>query len=133
MSILLDGEATDGQLMAARFDASEGAASPYHLHTREDEVFIVISGTARLWCGDDEMEAPEGGLVFLPRHVPHAYRVASAAADLLIICTPAGGEGLYRYVSRDRATPRPDGFEITAERLADGARLIGSVIVGPPR
>lgn len=133
MSILLDSEATDSELMVARFDAGDGAASPYHLHTREDEVFMVISGTARFWCGDEEMELSEGGIIFLPRNVPHAYRVTSAAADLLIICTPAGNEGLYRYVGRDRATPRPDGFAITAERLAEGARLIGSVMVGPPR
>jgi mannose-6-phosphate isomerase-like protein (cupin superfamily) len=133
MSILLDSDATDRQMMVARFAASEGAASPYHMHTREDEVFMMISGAARFWCGDEEMEVSEGGIIFLPRDVPHAYRVTSAAADLLIICTPAGNEGLYRYAGRDRASPRPDGFEITAERLADGARLAGSVIIGPPR
>ena len=51
MSILLDSEATKGQLLVARSRTSEGVASPYHMHTREDEVFMMIIGTARFWCG----------------------------------------------------------------------------------
>ena len=133
MSILLDGNATGGQLLVARSSTTEGVASPYHLHTREDEVFMILSGTVRFWCADEESELSEGGIVFLPRNVPHAYRVTSAKADLLIICTPAGNEDLYRYAGHDLATPRPGGFEITAERLAEAASLAGSVIVGPPR
>lgn len=133
MSILLDSEATEGQLLVARFDTSEGVASPHHMHTLEDEVFMMISGTARFWCGQEELDLAEGGIVFLPRNVPHAYRVTSAKANMLIICTPGGSEGLYRYVGRDRGTPRPDGWKITPERLAEGAQMFGSIIVGPPR
>ncbi len=32
---------------------------------------MVISGTARFWCGDDEMEVSEGGIIFFLRNVPH--------------------------------------------------------------
>ena len=53
LAILLDGKATDGQLMVGRFDVSEGEAPPYHKHTREDEVFMLIKGTALLWYGDE--------------------------------------------------------------------------------
>jgi len=56
LAILLDGKATNGQLMIGRFDVSEGEAPPYHKHTREDEVFMLIKGTALLWCDDEEME-----------------------------------------------------------------------------
>ena len=48
--------------------------------------------------------------------MPHAYRITSAKAEMLIICTPGGSEGLYRYVGRDRATQRPEGWAITPER-----------------
>jgi hypothetical protein len=34
LAILLDGKATDGQLMIGRFGVSEGEAPPYHKHTR---------------------------------------------------------------------------------------------------
>jgi hypothetical protein len=53
------------------------------------------------------------GIIFLPKNVPHAYRITSAKAEMMIICTPGGNEGLYRYVGRDRAAQRPDGWAIT--------------------
>jgi mannose-6-phosphate isomerase-like protein (cupin superfamily) len=108
-------------------------APPYHKHTREDEVFMLIKGAALLWCDDQEMELSEGGIVFLPKDIPHAYRITSKKADLLMINTPAGIEGMFRYAGRDRATPRPDGFEISAERMAAGADKFGQIILGPPR
>ena len=43
MSILLDSNATDGQLLVARFGTREGVGSPYHMHTREDEVFMIVT------------------------------------------------------------------------------------------
>jgi quercetin dioxygenase-like cupin family protein len=67
LAILLDGAATDGQLMMGRFDVSAGEAPPYHQHTREDEVFMLIKGTALVWYDDQEHEAGEGGVVFLPK------------------------------------------------------------------
>src|SRR6201993_3210468 len=129
LAILLDGKATNGQLMIGRFDVSEGEAPPYHKHTREDEVFMLIKGTALLWLDDQEMELSEGGIVFLPKNIPHAYRITSKKADLLMINTPAGIEGMFRYAGRDRATPRPDGFEISPERMAEGADKFGQIIL----
>ena len=131
LTILLDGKATDGQLMIGRFDVSEGEAPPYHKHTREDEVFMLIKGTALLWYDDQEMELSEGGIVFLPKNIPHAYRITSKKADLLMINTPAGIEGMFRYAGRDRATPRPEGFEISPERLVEGADKFGQMILVP--
>jgi quercetin dioxygenase-like cupin family protein len=133
LSILLDSEATNGQLLVARSHISEGVASPYHLHTLDDEVFMMISGTARFWCGEEGSELAEGGIIFLPKNVPHAYRIISPKAEMMIICTPGGNEAMYRYVGRDRATQRPDGWAITPERLAEGAKLAGNVVLGPPR
>jgi quercetin dioxygenase-like cupin family protein len=133
LTMLLDGAATDGQLMMGRFDVSEGEAPPVHMHTREDEVFMLIKGTALVWYDDQEYELAEGGVVFLPRGVPHAYRITSAKADLLMINTPGGIEGMFRHAGRDKATPRPEGFQISPERMAEAAEKFGNVIVGPPR
>src|ERR1700712_2210179 len=133
LSMLLDGAATDGQLMVGRFDVSRGEAPPYHMHTREDEVFMLIKGTALVWYDDEEMELAEGGIVFLPKNIPHAYRITSAKADLLMINTPAGIEGMFRHSGRDKATPRPEGFEISQASLAEGAKAFGQIILGPPR
>jgi uncharacterized cupin superfamily protein len=119
--------------MIGRFDVSEGEAPPYHKHAREDEVFMLIKGTALLWYDDQKMELSEGGIVFLPKNIPHAYRITSKKADLLMINTPAGIEGMFRYAGRDRATPRPEDFEISPERLVEGTDKFGQIILGPPR
>jgi mannose-6-phosphate isomerase-like protein (cupin superfamily) len=48
-TILLDSKATEGQLTVGRFDVPKDEAPPFHLHTREDEVFLLIKGTALVW------------------------------------------------------------------------------------
>jgi quercetin dioxygenase-like cupin family protein len=133
LSVLLDSAATDGQLTVGRFSIIKGEAPPFHLHTREDEIFLLLKGDALVWSGDEEFELSEGGIVYLPKNVPHGYRITSDTADLLMMCTPAGIEGMFRQAGRDLATPRPDGFEITKERMAEAADKFGQVILGPPR
>ncbi|MFJ8580904.1 cupin domain-containing protein [Micromonospora sp. NPDC093277] len=133
LSLLLDGAATGGSLTVGRFAVSKGEAPPFHLHTREDEVFLLLQGSALVWAGEERMELAEGGIVYLPRNIPHGYRITSATADLLMICTPAGIEGMFRQAGRDRAAPRPDGFEIDPAVMAQAADAYGQIIVGPPR
>jgi quercetin dioxygenase-like cupin family protein len=131
LAVLLDGLATNGQLMMGRFDVSEGEAPPYHRHTHEDEVFLLIKGTALVWCDEQEYELAEGGVVFLPKQVPHAYRITSKKADLLMINTPAGIEGMFRETGRDKTTPRPPGFAVKPDPAI--SEKYGNIIVGPPR
>lgn len=131
LAMLLDGKATDGQLMIGRFDVAEGEAPPYHKHTREDEVFLLIKGTALVWCDDQEYELAEGGVVYLPKNIAHGYRITSKKADLLMINTPAGIEGMFRETGRDKSTPRPPDYAVKPDpALAD---KYGNVIIGPPR
>jgi hypothetical protein len=40
---------------------------------------------------------------------------------------------MFRHAGRDRSTPRPDGFEISPDLLAEASEKYGSVILGPPR
>jgi quercetin dioxygenase-like cupin family protein len=131
LALLLDGKATNGQLMMGRFDVSEGEAPPYHKHLHEDEVFMLIKGTALVWYDDQEYELAEGGVVYLPKNVPHAYRITSPKADLLMLNTPAGIEGMFRETGRDKATPRPPGFHVTPD--PEVSQKYGNVIVGPPK
>jgi hypothetical protein len=70
-------------------------------------------------------------VVFLPKQVPHGYRITSAKADLLMINTPAGIEGMFRETGRDKATPRPPGYQVKPDPAV--ADKYGNVIMGPPR
>lgn len=71
--------------------------------------------------------------MYLPKNIPHAYRMTSKKADLLMINTPAGIEGMFCYAGRDKAAPRPEAFEIPAERLAEASEQFGCITLGPPR
>jgi quercetin dioxygenase-like cupin family protein len=132
-SVLLDAAITGGQLTVGRFDAPKGEAPPFHMHTREDEIFMLIKGTALLWVGEEERELSEGGILYLPRNIPHGYRITSDRADLLLIATPAGIEDMFRQAGRDLSTPRPEGFEISRDVLAAAADAHGQIVIGPPR
>jgi quercetin dioxygenase-like cupin family protein len=133
VSVLLDGAATGGQLTAVRSRLREGPASPVHLHRNEDEMFILLQGAGLFWVGDECHEVGEGGAVFLPRNVPHAYRFTSPEVDLLTLCTPSGMENFFRGAGRDLAEPRPDGWEVTLDALVGAAQAGGQDILGPPR
>ena len=132
-AVLLDAAATNGQLGVGRFRVSKGGAPPYHKHLREDEVFMLIKGTALLWCDDEEMELSEGGIVFLPRNVPHGYRITSSEADLLMMCTPGGFEGMFRQAGVPVTSPRTPNSEPSREAMVKAADDFGQVVLGPPR
>jgi quercetin dioxygenase-like cupin family protein len=131
MSVLFDGAATAGQLTVLRSSLPSGSASPVHLHSAEDEMFIVLRGSGLFWFGEQRFEVGEGGAVFLPRGIAHAYLFTSDA-DLLTICTPSGSEGFFRAAGRDVRSPRPEDWAITPASLAAAAAAHGLQILGPP-
>lgn len=64
----------------------------------------VLEGGIWVSCGDERWEIAEGGFVFLPRGVPHAWDVTSGEASLLIMTTPAG---LEEFLADFHGAPRP--------------------------
>lgn len=60
-----------------RFVLLQGGLQPRmlihpHVHEREDEMTIVITGTLGARVGDDEYKLGSGGVLLKPRGVPHA-------------------------------------------------------------
>ena len=73
------------QLIAAGFE------SPYHMHHNEDESFLLREGTATFIYDGATFEAKAGDYIFLPRNIPHGFRV-NTECRLLIFNTPGGFE-----------------------------------------
>ncbi len=132
LQLLLDSEATEGNVMLARQSLRAGDATPIHLHTREDEMFVLLSGRGVFWYGDDELLAEEGSVIYLPRNVAHGYHCLTDM-DLLTLCTPAGLETFFRSAGHDLATPKPARWEYTAAGMGAAAEAAGVEILGPPR
>ena len=132
MTVLLDSEATEGNLFLARTQLKAGDAAPIHVHSAEDEMFVMLSGRGVFFCGDDELVAEEGAVVYLPRDIPHGYQ-CQTDVDLLTMCTPAGIERFFRAAGHDVAMPKPAGWELTPATMAAAAGAVGLQIVGPPK
>ncbi len=132
MSVLFDTETTNGQLTVLRSRLSKGSAAPVHVHSREDEMFVLLKGEGVFWAGDERYELTVGGVVFLPRNVPHAYRFTSEDVDILTLCVPSGIEEFFRAAGHDLATPKPEGWKLTPASMAAAAELFGQRIIGPP-
>ncbi len=85
---------TKGQLLVARSRTSEGVASPLpRAHpetTRCSRWSAAPRGSGAAKASRSWLRAASSSF---PKNVPHAYRITSAKAEVLIICTPGGSEG----------------------------------------
>jgi len=132
---LIPNEATGGKLSVFRATMPEGFSPPRHIHTREDEVFLVLDGDVCFDVDGRRLQAGPGTSVFMPRGTPHTFRIESAAATILGVITPGAFEQLFRKLSipaGERALPEPGvvPFDVPAV-MAEQIRL-GTEVVGPP-
>jgi mannose-6-phosphate isomerase-like protein (cupin superfamily) len=101
-----------GGLSVETFPA--GFATPYHVHHRDNGVFFLLEGSMRIKCGGIDAVAQAGSMIFLPRDVPHAFRVEGVSpARWLSIQSPHGDFMLSAMegagVTPASTPPLPDG------------------------
>ena len=126
---------TGGQFAALELRAPKGFASPLHIHRAEDEFFIVLDGEVRLRHGEDVIEAVAGSFVYGPRGVPHAFRVDSEEARLLLFFGPGGVEGFFRDGGKPaafRGLPPVGEQFLDKEALKEIGARYSQEFVGPP-
>jgi quercetin dioxygenase-like cupin family protein len=81
---------THGQLAFLEFTYPAGLSVPRHFHAGEDEMFYLVEGELRGFCGDQDWVAVPGSFVFVPRDVPHGLSVVgdSAARGVVVVGPP---------------------------------------------
>lgn len=77
----------------------EGYGPPPHLHTREDEFFVVLEGRVRFIAGATETDQGPGALAFLPRNRAHTFEPLNGQVRMLIGLLPGGLETFFKAFS----------------------------------
>ena len=130
--IVLDAAQTDGRLAMFRSSMRGGAASPVHVHDREDETVFVLEGQGTFWAGDQRWILGPGDTAFLPRGVPHTYAFDSDIAEIITVCNPAGIEEFFRAVGWDLSNAQPQDWAVDPATLRAAAEARGQRVLGPP-
>jgi quercetin dioxygenase-like cupin family protein len=133
MRVLAGAADTGGHLTVLEQRAPRGFSPPLHVHDREDTALVVLSGALTVRVGDDEQAVGAGGVAWLPRAVPHTFRVDSDEVHLLEVATPGGIEGFHIEASEPAAAPTlpPPGPPDVPRLVAAGAPY-AVALVGPP-
>ena len=93
----IDGADTGGALSIVEHPFAVGALVRPHVHTREDEISIVLEGEIGFRSEDQEVVLRPGGYIIKPRNQVHAmWNAGSTPARMIEIISPAGFEGFFR-------------------------------------
>ena len=126
--------ATGGQVSVTEQLLPEGSSPPLHVHHREDEAFYILDGRLTFRAGDQLFTATAASFVWLPRGIPHGFRVDSPTARLLTLCVPGGFEDFFAAIGRPApqlTLPPVSDAPPDMETMSRHARAFGVEIVGP--
>jgi mannose-6-phosphate isomerase-like protein (cupin superfamily) len=96
VTILLSGADTGGTSTTMKIQIPAHAGPPPHIHTREDEVFIITSGTFQFFMDGVCLQAGPGTSVFMPKGHTHTFKnISKHAGEQLVVVYPAGLEQFF--------------------------------------
>ena len=72
---ILTTEQSGGAMSIVDSWSPAGSGPPRHIHAGEDETFVVITGTCKVWIAGEERLAGPGESVFIPRGIEHTFKV----------------------------------------------------------
>lgn len=138
MNLKMTGDETGGAFALVDHLADPGVESPYHVHHREEELFYVLDGEIDCFYGeggDARIRAGPGETVYLPRDIPHGFRIASSdPCRMLVLVAPAGVEELWLEAGEpapELTTPPPQEEPPDLDAMAPLFDRYGVEVFGP--
>jgi mannose-6-phosphate isomerase-like protein (cupin superfamily) len=117
----LTSEQTGGAFYVCEAVFGPESGSPLHIHHYEDEVIQVLEGAIDIRLDNETLHAPVGGIVHLPKKIPHALQnPLNTPLRIRVHAIPGGLEHYFNDVEAALA----DG-SFTAEIHAQISRKYG--------
>ncbi len=124
ITIKVPSEKTNGAYSVSESVDPPGAFAPPHIHQRELETFIVLEGEYEFQCGDRKFSTSKGGMVVLPKAIPHALKnIGNTTGKTLIVLVPGGMEKVFEDISAMPPGP-PDIEKINAITMKYGVKFL---------
>lgn len=129
---LATSEETGGAFLLFEVVGEQGKVTPLHIHPGTVETFYILDGEILLELDGERRTLSTGGVVVVPRGVPHAFMVTAAQTRFLTLQTPGTDEAFFRLASE----PAPEGsrpIPVDFDRIRQAAEATGAIeILGPP-
>ena len=92
-------EQTGGSYYLCEAVFAPESGSPFHIHHHEDEVIYVLEGAIDIRLDKEKLHAPAGGVIHLPKNIPHAiYNPLKTPLKIMVYAIPGGLEGFFNEV-----------------------------------
>lgn len=103
--VLAAGDETSGEFAVLQTQSeSSGFGPPLHLHRDAAEAFFVLEGEYLMFIDDDQYLCPPGSFVYVPRGVPHTFKVSSVdPGKKLNLFTPSAMVGFFEELAAAEA------------------------------
>jgi quercetin dioxygenase-like cupin family protein len=96
---LATGEETDGKYAMFEAIVPPGGGPPPHIHSREEESFLILEGEITFMVGDERIVATAGTFANMPVGSLHSFKNATdKTARMIISVAPAGLEKMFLEV-----------------------------------
>ena len=104
-SVCLSGPDTGGAYCLLEVSLAPGMGVPRHTHSREDEVYFVLTGELEVTVGVKTFVLGPGDTLLAPRDIPHELRNSGNTTNhYLLVFSPSGFEEFIMAT----AVPAPD-------------------------
>lgn len=135
MTVKAGAAQTAGAYMVVECLLAPGFGPPPHIHRQDDEAFYILAGELSGFCGERTWRGGPGAFVFLPRGIPHGFRVeGDTPARVLQL---GNGSGFERFIAeagvpaRAPSLPPPASPEEIARMLATAPKYAIDILPPP--
>lgn len=127
VTVHADASDTNGGFALLEISGKPGNEPPLHVHQHEDELFYVVEGRLVVTRGSETLVLEAGDSGFLPRGVPHTFKIRSAHVRFLVYVSPAGFEEYFRTLGQpaEYLAPQENSAPTDVQRLLNVGERFG--------